>query len=589
MNPPRVPASELPGTAIGLRTDTRGMETDVKTRAVWLPLAAMLAGLLLLAGACGGGGAQTGGGDTSATSKATKGGTLRIVLADDTDYVDPALAYYQTSWQFEYSTCLKLLNYPDAAGSEGNQLQPEAAEALPEVSADGKNYTFTVRQGLKFSPPSTEQVTPETFRFVVERALNPKMQSPAASFVSDIQGASDFVAGRAKHVSGIKISGQTISFELTDVAPDFLSRIAMPFFCAIPTDTPIDPRGIKSVPSAGPYFVDSWTPNRTLVIKRNPNYTGDRPAYVDEIRYQMGVDPDQAVLEIKQGNADYLGDGPPPAQNAELGATVGPDSPVANTDKQMFHVNPILSTSYLAMNTSRPHFDNEKVRQAVNFAIDRQTILDQSGKYAGTPSDQILPPGVPGFNDADIYPLDGPDLEKARQLMQESGEQTPFEAVLYTCDTSPCPERAQVIQDNLKAIGITVVIRRFDRNIQFQKEGLRNEPFDLADEGWFADYADPYDFINILLDGSDIQDANNNNFAYFDDSTWNAKMAEAAKLSGDQRYEAYGQLDVDLSTGPAPWASRANSNQLDLFSEQVDGLTFQPIYGMDYNLMYVPS
>jgi ABC-type transport system substrate-binding protein len=439
MNPPRVPASELPGTAIGLRTDTRGMETDVKTRAVWLPLAAMLAGLLLLAGACGGGGAQTGGGDTSATSKATKGGTLRIVLADDTDYVDPALAYYQTSWQFEYSTCLKLLNYPDAAGSEGNQLQPEAAEALPEVSADGKNYTFTVRQGLKFSPPSTEQVTPETFRFVVERALNPKMQSPAASFVSDIQGASDFVAGRAKHVSGIKISGQTISFELTDVAPDFLSRIAMPFFCAIPTDTPIDPRGIKSVPSAGPYFVDSWTPNRTLVIKRNPNYTGDRPAYVDEIRYQMGVDPDQAVLEIKQGNADYLGDGPPPAQNAELGATVGPDSPVANTDKQMFHVNPILSTSYLAMNTSRPHFDNEKVRQAVNFAIDRQTILDQSGKYAGTPSDQILPPGVPGFNDADIYPLDGPDLEKARQLMQESGEQTPFEAVLYTCDTSPCP------------------------------------------------------------------------------------------------------------------------------------------------------
>ena len=78
--------------------------------------------------------------------------------------------------------------------------------------------------------------------------------------------------------------------------------------------------------------------------------------------------------------------------------------------------------------------------------------------------------------------------------------------MLYTCDTSPCPERAQVIQDNLKAIGITSMIKRFDRNIQFQKEGLRDEPFDLADEGWFADYADPYDFINILLDGSNIQD-----------------------------------------------------------------------------------
>jgi len=555
---------------------------------VWLPLTAMLAGLLLLAAACGGGGTQSGAGTTPGTT-AKKGGTLRIVLADDTDYVDPALAYYQTSWQLEYATCLKLLNYPDAAGSEGNQLIAEAAESMPEVSADGKTYTFTVRQGLRFSPPATEQVTPETFRFAVERALNPKMQSPAASFVSDIAGAADFAAGKSKHVSGIAVEGQKISFTLTDVAPDFLSRIAMPFFCAIPTDTPIDPRGVKSVPSAGPYYVESWTPNRTLVIKRNPNYQGDRPAYVDEIRYQMGVDPDQAVLEIKQGNADYLGDGPPPAQNAELGATIGPDSPVADTEKQMFFVNPILSTSYIAMNTSRPNFDNEKVRQAVNYAIDRQTILDQSGKYAGTPSDQILPPAVPGFTEANIYPLDGPDLEKAKQLMEESGVATPFDAVLYTCDTSPCPERAQVIQDNLKAIGIHVVIKRFDRNIQFQKEGIRGEAFDLADEGWFADYADPYDFINILLDGSDIQDANNNNFAYWDDPTWNQKMAEAAKLSGDERFTTYGKLDVDISSGPAPWASRANSNQLDLFSERVNGLTFQPIYGMDYNLMSVPS
>jgi len=550
----------------------------------------MLAGLGLLGAACGGGSSSSpGSGGTTGGGAVTDGGTLKIVLADDTDYVDPALAYYQTSWQFEFATCLKLLNYPDAAGDEGSQLVPEAAQSLPEVSADGKTYTFTVRKGLKFSPPSTEQVSPETFRFVVERALNPKMQSPAASFVSDIVGADDFVAGRAKHVSGIKVSGDTIAFTLTDVAPDFLSRIAMPFFCAVPTTTPMDPRGVKSVPSAGPYYVESWTPNRTMVIKRNPNYTGDRPHHVDEIRFQMGVDPDQAVLEIKQGNADYLGDGPPPAQNAELGSTVGPDSPVAGTDKQMFFVDPILSTSYLAMNTSRPNFDNEKVRQAVNFALDRPAILDQSGKYAGSLSDQILPPGVPGFKEADIYPLDGPDLEKAKQLMAESGVETPFDAVLYTCDTSPCPERAQVIQDNLKAIGINVIIKRFDRNIQFQKEGLRNEPFDLADEGWFADYADPYDFINILLDGSDIQDANNNNFAYWDDPAWEKRMHDAAKLAGDQRYEAYGQLDIDISSGPAPWASRANSNQLDLFSERVNGLTFQPIYGMDYNLMYLPS
>ena len=70
-----------------------------------------------------------------------------------------------------------------------------------------------------------------------------------------------------------------LEITLVDVAPDFVSRIAMPFFCAIPTDTPIDPRGVKSIPSAGPYYVDSWEPSRSLVLKRNPNYAGDRPAY----------------------------------------------------------------------------------------------------------------------------------------------------------------------------------------------------------------------------------------------------------------------------------------------------------------------
>ena len=106
------------------------------------------------------------------------------------------------------------------------------------------------------------------------------------------------------------------------------------------------------------------------------------------------------------------------------------------------------------------------------------------------------------------------------------------------------------------------------------------EPFDIADEGWFADYADPYDFINILLDGSSIQKTGNVNFSYFTDPEWQQKMQAAAKLSGDERFSTYGQLDVDISKGPAPWASRSNSNQLDLFSSRVGGITFHPVYSM---------
>jgi len=563
-----------------------------KRLSVGLSLTALVAGLALIGAACGGSsggdtsGAGTGAGTTPAAGTPNPGGSMKIVLADDTDYVDPALAYYQVSWQFQYATCLKLLNYPDAPGDQGAQLAPEAATALPEVSADGKTYTFTIAPGHQFSDGS-EEVTAETFKFAIERDLNPKMQSPAASFIGDIVGAQEFVDGKAKDVSGVVAEGDKLTINLSNPAPDFISRVAMPFFCAIPTTTPIDPKGVKSLPSAGPYFVESWTPNKSLVIKKNPNYQGDRPAYLDEITYQMGVDPNQAVLLIKQGNADYLGDGTPPEQNAQLGAEFGPDSPVNGTDQQQFFVNPILSISYLAMNTTRPNFDNELVRQAINFAIDRPAILDQSGKYAGTPTDQMLPPGLAGYKDEQIYPLDGPDVEKAKELLAQAGVTTPFNAVIYTSDTAPGPEQAQVVQENLKAIGINVQIKQFDRNIQFQKEGTKGEPFDIANEGWFADYADPYDFINILLDGSNIQETGNVNFAYFTDEEWQQKMQDAALLSGDERFSTYGQLDIDISKGPAPWASRSNANNIDFFSSRIGGITWQSVYGMDYNLMYL--
>ena len=101
---------------------------------------------------------------------------------------------------------------------------------------------------------------------------------------------------------------------------------------------------------------------------------------------------------------------------------------------------------------------------------------------------------------------------------------TPITAVLYTCNQAPCPDRAAIIQQNLKAIGINVDIKEFDRGVQFGKEGTKGEPFDIADEGWIADYYDAYDFLNILLDGSNIPATNGNNFSYINDPTLNKEL-----------------------------------------------------------------
>jgi peptide/nickel transport system substrate-binding protein len=549
----------------------------------------LLAGLLTAVALAGCGSSSSGdsssitiakGGANGATPPGGKvqGGTAHFNLSSDTDFVDPALAYYQISWQFEYATCAKLVNYPDRGAGAGSQLQPEVASALPKVSADGKTYTFTIRDGFKFSPPSNAPVTAKTFAFVIDRVLNPKMQSPGAQFISDIAGAEAVQNGKAKSPSGVVVNGNELTIRLTKKAPDFLSRISMPFFCAIPETTPIESNGVTTVPAAGPYYVASWTPKRQLILKRNPNYTGDRPHNLDRIIYTIGVPAEATSLEVQKGSADYAADGIPPSVHASLGSKFGPGSAAAKAGNQQYFVNPTLSFRYLALNTSRGMFTDVKLRKAVNYAIDRRAILLQRGAYAGQTWTHYLPPGIPGSSSEQPYPTNVPDVARAKQLAGPGKHGT---AVFYTCNQAPCPQQAAIIQQNLKQIGIDVDVRQFARAVQFSKEGTRGEPFDIAFEGWVADYADPYDFINVLLDGSSIQNANNVNFSYFDDPHFNKQMEEAAGLSGVERMKTYGKLDLEIARNASPLAAWDVDNQRDFFSKRMGCALYHPVYGMD--------
>ena len=133
-------------------------------------------------------------------------------------------------------TCARLLSYPDKAGAAGARLVPEVARSMPRVSNNGLTYTFRIRPGFRFSDGSP--VTAGSFRRAIERALDPTMQSPAASFSSDIRGAAAVQAGKAKTPSGVNVSGDQLAITLTRPAPDFLSRISMLFFCASPRTCP---------------------------------------------------------------------------------------------------------------------------------------------------------------------------------------------------------------------------------------------------------------------------------------------------------------------------------------------------------------
>jgi len=128
-------------------------------------------------------------------------------------------------------------------------------------------------------------------------------------------------------------------------------------------------------------------------------------------------------------------------------------------------------------------------------------------------------------------------------------------------------------------------VKQYERAVQFGKEGTRGEPFDIADEGWIADYNDPYDFINILLYGKAIQKSNNVNFSYFNDPAYNKKMEAAAGLAGEERFKRYGELDLDLAKNGSPLAAWDNDNERDFFSARMGCQLYQPVYTMDIAAM----
>ncbi|HEX4678049.1 MAG TPA: ABC transporter substrate-binding protein [Gaiellaceae bacterium] len=503
----------------------------------------------------------------AATAREVKtGGTLNVDLATDVDFTDPALSYLSTGWELEYATCLKLMNYPDGMGPKTSQLIPEAAAGFPKVSNSGKTYDFTIATGFtKFSDGS--KVTAASFKAAFDRNADPKMQSPATAFMSDVVGAS------TSPVSGVKVSGSHLLITLTKASPDFLARTAMPFFCAIPANTPRDPNGVLTLPAAGPYYIADRVPNKSILLKSNPYYKGKRPHNATQINYTIGNSLDATYLRVQQGTTDYASSGIPPAAYAEAAQKYG-------INKGQFWVQPFLSTSYLAFNTSRGIFKNNvALRKAVNQAIDRRALLSQSGYLAGRRTDQILPPGMAGFRDADLYPLMQPNLTAAKKLAQ--GHTGDGNVVLYESNRGASPLRAQIIQYNLSQIGLKVDTHLFARAVQLTKEGTRGEPFDIADESWGADYADPYDFINVLLDGRNIQDQNNTNFSYFNDPKFNQEMTQASLLSGPARYKAYGNLDVAIMQQGVPWAPRSNTNNRMLVSKRTGCFSYSAIYTVD--------
>jgi ABC-type transport system substrate-binding protein len=234
-------------------------------------------------------------------------------------------------------------------------------------------------------------------------------------------------------------------------------------------------------------------------------------------------------------------------------------------------VYPALQLDFFDVNTHRPLFRDVRMRQAVNYAIDRRALAQLGSGFQPLPerpTDQYLPPGMPGFTDAHIYPLT-PDPGKARQLAQGNGRT----AVLYTCNVAPCDQQAQIVKTDLAAIGLHVQVQTFPFATLDARVARPGEPFDLAYGGWLPDYLDPSAMLTPLLE-------NNSFYPTLNDPTYQRRLRATARISGPERYLAYQKLDIDVARNAASLAAYGNLSYHDFFSSRTGCQTYN-LYGVD--------
>jgi ABC-type oligopeptide transport system substrate-binding subunit len=518
-------------------------------------------------------------------TKAVAGGVLVSELDTDVDYTDPQLSYYQPMWEIEYATACKLFNYPDKEAPVGGQVVPEVAAGLPVVAKDGKTYTFTVKPGFRFS--NGEAVTALSFKRAIERLANPKMASTGSGFAGDvIVGAQDRIDGKASSVSGVTAKGNKLTIKLLHPAPDILARLAMPFFQAIDAKTAatIDPQGVNTYASCGPYYISGRTANRSITLKANPYYKGTRPHSVAGVQVNIGNSLDVIYQNVVKGTTDYAAGGIPPANIAGVASKYG-------VNKKQFFTRPELEVDYLALNhdPGRAFNNNPSLAKAVNYAVDRHAYTAQRGAFAGSQTNRVLPPGMAGVTKAtqvvaNSYPtknVTAGDVKKAKALA--AGHTGSGNITMWAPSGGVGPQQGQIVQYDLKQLGLNVDLKLLPRAQQFTTARNRSQAtYDINWSAWGADYNDPYDFINILLDGNNIGPTANNNDAYYNVPKFNALMNKASLLFGSSRTKAYDSLDRTMMAENPPWVPILNRTARLFVSSHFGCFTYNPVFEVDY-------
>ena len=472
--------------------------------------------------------------------------TLHATFTSFPDSLDPALSFSAEGWTALQNTYIPLLTYAHANGSGGTKVIPGLARTMPTISDDGRTYTLFLRPGLRYSDGTP--VRASDFAYAVRRLF--ELNSPGSPFYTDIVGAEKFAETMKGGIPGIKVNEKTgeIVIELENPRGTFNNELALMFVAPIPQKTPDEDQSANPIPASGPYYLTKSEPGRGWEYERNPYWAKDNgkqlteipSGHVDKIEIEVLRNQSTQVNDVESGRLNWIFDPPPTDRYQEV---------KEKFEGTQFRIEPTISTYYFWMNSTVEPFNNQKVREAVNYAVDPAALERiYTGQIQGT--QQILPPGMPGYEKLELFPH---DVKKAKELIAESGVKDK-EVTVWTDTESPNNDAGTYYQGVLNEIGLKAELKILNADNYFTVIGNTSTPnLDTGFSDWFEDYPHPNDFM-FLLNGENIQSTNNQNFSQTNNEALNKKINKLAEEQlGPQQEKEYAELDKAFME-EAAWA-----------------------------------
>ncbi len=487
------------------------------------------------------------------------GGQMVVTYKDDISTFDPAIGYDWQNWSMIKSLFDGLMDYKPGT----TELIPDLAESYT-ISEDGLVYTFKLRPGVKFH--NGRELTATDVKYSIERSVNPETQSPGQGFFWQIKGFDEMASGGAQELSGITTPDDgTVVIELSQPDATFLQIVAINFAFAVPREEveKYGPDFGRNPVGTGAYKMTEWALGQRVVFERNADYFRDDAPHLDKIIFEVGQDPSVALLRLKRGEVDVLGDGIPPANFLQE------KNDPAN--KGLIVEGELLHTGYITLNTTEAPFDNKLVRQAVNMAINKEKVV-RIVNGRGVVANQPLPPAMPAYDTAfEGYPY---DPAKAKELLAEAGYADGFETELYAMNTDPNPRIAQSFQQDLAAIGIKAEIKALAQATVIDAGGQGAAPM-LWSGGmaWIADYPDPSNFYGPIL-GCGGAVPGGWNWAKYCNEEIDALAAKADGMAGadqaDARIKMWSEI-YNKIMDDAPWVPVFNEVRFAMHTARIGG------------------